>query len=251
MIGRLERLLPATWNTYIEPMVGGAALFFSVRPVGAVLADTNSELIAYYTVLRDDPAGLLRRLRSLTASASRYYSLRASRPRGVMQRAVRFAYLNRLAWNGLYRVNRDGQFNVPIGDRLPAVMWNESDLLKASAALSTARLLAGDFRATLQQATSGDFVFLDPPYPRGSREKVGFNRYASDVFTVSDHRDLADIVSDLTDRSVKVMLTLADADRFEGIYPRHMRRTRFVSKALIACKGSDRRRVTELILTNY
>jgi DNA adenine methylase len=168
-----------------------------------------------------------------------------------MQRAVRFAYLNRLAWNGLYRVNRDGQFNVPIGDRLPSVMWNEADLLKASAALSTARLITGDFRATVQQAASGDLVFLDPPYPRGCRDKVGFNRYARDVFNVSDHHDLADVVVDLTRRSVQVILTLADADRFERIYSRHMRRTRFESKALISCNGSSRRHVTELILTNY
>lgn len=251
MIGKLASLLPPTWNTYVEPMAGGAALFFYARPVRAVLADINSELITYYSVLRDDPVGLIRCLRSLTASPKHYYALRASRPRGEMQRAVRFAYLNRLAWNGLYRVNRSGQFNVPIGDRLPSVMWNEADLLKASTALSTARLVTGDFRATAQQATAGDLVFLDPPYPRGCRETVGFNRYARDFFTVSDHQDLADIVSDMTRRSVKVMLTLADADRFEKIYPRQMHRARVRSKALIACNGSDRRHVAELILTNY
>jgi DNA adenine methylase len=251
MIGRLASLLPRTWRTYIEPMAGGAALFFSSRPVKAILADTNSELITFYTVLRDDPAGLLRRLRSLTASPTHYYALRASRPRGEMQQAVRFAYLNRLAWNGLYRVNRAGHFNVPIGDRLPAVMWNEAELLKASAALSTARLVAGDFRVTLRESASGDFVYLDPPYPRGCRDKVGFNRYASDVFTASDHHDLADIISEMTTRSIKVMLTVRGVNHFEEIYSRQMHRVRFKSKALIACNGADRRNVTELILTNY
>jgi DNA adenine methylase len=232
-------------------MSGGAALFFHVRPAQAVLADINSDLITYYSVLRDNPIELIRRLQSMTASREYYYAIRASRPRGRIQRAVRFAYLNRLAWNGLYRVNREGRFNVPIGDRLPSEMWSEADLLKASSALAKVQLVDSDFRTTASEAGTGDFVFFDPPYPRGCREQVGFNRYSSDVFTVTDHQALADTIADMTRRSVRVMLTLTEADYLEKIYPRSLRRNRFESKALIACNGSDRRNVAELILTNY
>jgi DNA adenine methylase len=251
MVSKLASLLPPRWNRYIEPMSGGAALFFHVQPARAVLADINSDLITYYSVLRDNPTELVRRLQSLTASRDHYYALREFRPRGRIQKAVRFAYLNRLAWNGLYRVNRDGRFNVPIGDRLPAAMWSEANLLRASAVLANARLVNSDFRTTARRAAAGDFVFFDPPYPRGCREQVGFNRYASDVFTVKEHRELADIITDMTRRSVQVMLTLTEADHLEEIYPRSLHRNRFESKALIACNGSDRRNVTELILTNY
>jgi DNA adenine methylase len=241
MISRLAALLPTKWNRYIEPMSGGAALYFHIQPPAAILADINSELITYYTVLRDRPTELISRLASLIASREEYYAMRASSPRTPIARAVRFAYLNRLAWNGLYRVNRRGEFNVPIGDRLPSLMWDKTDLLNASAALGNVRLIAGDFRTTIQEARAGDFVFLDPPYPRGSREQLGFNRYASDFFSESDHHDLA----------VKVMLTLPNKDRFARIYPSELRRTTVRSKSLIAGNGSDRRHVTELILTNY
>jgi DNA adenine methylase len=251
MVNELVSLLPPKWNRYIEPMSGGAALFFHVRPARAVLADINSDLITYYSVLRDNPIELIRRLQTMTASREFYYALRESRPRGRIQRAVRFAYLNRLAWNGLYRVNREGRFNVPIGDRLPAAMWNEANLLRASAVLAKARLVNRDFRTTARHTVSGDFVFFDPPYPRGCREQVGFNRYASDVFTIKDHVELADVIADMTRRSVQVMLTLTEADHLEEIYPRSLHRNRFESKALIACNGSARRNVTELILTNY
>jgi DNA adenine methylase len=232
-------------------MSGGAALFFHVQPSRALLADINSDLITYYSVLRDNPSELIRRLQSLTASREHYYAIRQSRPRGRIQKAVRFAYLNRLAWNGLYRVNRRGHFNVPIGDRLPEAMWSERDLLRASVALSKTRLISGDFRTTARRAAAGDFVFFDPPYPRGCREHVGFNRYASDVFTVEDHRELAEVITDMTQDSIQVMLTLTEAVHLDEIYPRSLRRNRFESKALIACNGSDRRNVAELILTNY
>ncbi len=251
MASKLASLLPSNWNRYVEPMSGGAALFFYVLPARAVLSDLNDELINFYAVLRDRPVQLVRRLKTLRASHESYYALRSSKPRGRIQRAVRFAYLNRLAWNGLYRVNRRGEFNVPIGDRLPPVMWNESDLLNASAALRNAELHTADFRSSARCAAAGDFVFFDPPYPRGSRDQVGFNRYASDFFTVAHHDELARIITDMSRRSVYVMLTLANAEHLDRIYPRSLRRTRVRSKSLIACNSNDRRPVTELILTNY
>jgi DNA adenine methylase len=251
MVNKLANLLPATWNRYIEPMSGGAALFFFIRPERAILADVNDDLITFYTALQNKRRELMRKLRSLTASREQYYAIRASQPRGQIARAVRFAYLNRLAWNGLYRVNRDGQFNVPIGDRLPSVMWNEAELELASTALASAHLICADFRKTAGYARSGDFVFFDPPYPRGCREPVGFNRYTPAVFTAADHRDLASVIERMTERAVRVMLTLLVARHIERIYPRFLRRTRVESKVLIACNGSDRRQVTELILTNY
>jgi DNA adenine methylase len=251
MIGKLAGLLPSRWNRYIEPMSGGAALYFNVRPSQAILADVNSDLINFYTVLRDRPADLTRRLLSMRASRDHYYDLRSSRPRTDINRAVRFAYLNRLAWNGLYRVNRRGEFNVPIGDRLPVTMWDERDLLNASAALAGVQLIAGDFRTTVQEARAGDFVFLDPPYPRGSKERVGFNRYASEFFAMADHQDLAALIEKMTKCSVQVMLTLPRKDHFATIYPSSLRRTTVRSKALIACNGPDRKHVAELILTNY
>jgi len=251
MAERLAETLPSSWENYFEPMAGGAALFFALQPRRAVLADVNSELMNFYRALQTTPRYLIQRLMSLTASRDQYYALRSSRPRGIIQRAIRFAYLNRLAWNGLYRVNRSGDFNVPIGDRLPTVMWSEKELLRASSMLASAELVTGDFRDTVQRAAAGDLVFFDPPYPRGSRDHVGFNRYTSQFFSEKDHRDLACLIGELTRRSVLVVLTIAGTGYLEGLYPRAMRRTLTTSKSLIACNGAGRREVGELILTNF
>lgn len=251
MAPRLASLLPPTWGTYFEPMAGGAALFFFILPSKAILSDVNAELINFYRVLKVSFPELRRRLNKLAASQHAYYAFRKSTPQGRVQRAVRFAYLNRLAWNGLYRVNRAGQFNVPIGDRLPDTMWSMADLSRASRALANATLKVGDFQEVVSRARKGDFVFFDPPYPRGAKDKVGFNRYAVDFFSTRDHELLATLVEELSKRRVKVMLTLANAAHLNELYPDSLRRRLVRSKALIACNGSDRRRVGELVLTNY
>jgi len=251
MMEAIRRQLPKSWNRYFEPMVGGAALFFCICPSTATLSDLNDELMNFYAVLKSLPLELEHRLCGLRASREFYYAIRRSRPRASLQRAVRFAYLNRLAWNGLYRVNRSGHFNVPMGDRLPATLWNFSDLRLASAALANTTLRSGDFADVLRYAREGDFVFLDPPYPRGAIGDVGFNRYAAAFFTAEDHDRLSRVVLRLSERGVKLMLTLANRDGLQARYPKEMKRVLVRSKALIACNGHDRRAVAELILTNY
>ncbi len=232
-------------------MAGGAAFFFFVLPSKAVLSDVNAELINFYRVLRDRFPELRRRLNKLSASEDAYYAFRESNPRGHVQRAVRFAYLNRLSWNGLYRVNRSGKFNVPIGDRLPDTMWSMTDLSRASDALSSARLKVADFREVASLAKKGDFVFFDPPYPRGAKDKVGFNRYTADFFLTEDHQNLAEVIEELSKRRVRVMLTLANVAHLHELYPTSLRRRLVRSKALISCNGNNRKSVGELVLTNY
>jgi DNA adenine methylase len=251
MLTAIAHLLPLSWRRYFEPMAGGAALFFQSRPSRATIADINGELINFYRVLQAQPAPLISRLAKLHACRELYYAMRSSNPASSVDRAVRFAYLNRLAWNGLYRVNRSGHFNVPIGDRLPSTLWDFDELRAASSALSYVSLLTGDFAHVLRYAREGDFVFLDPPYPRGAIGAVGFNRYASSFFTSSDHVRLSSTIKRLTKRGVLVMLALADRADLRGLYPATLRSTRVRSKALIACNGSDRRKVAELILVNY
>lgn len=250
MLDTIAGLLPRSWGRYFEPMAGGAALFFRIRPKRATIADVNADLINFYRVLKSKPAPLLRNMERLDASRELYYSMRQATPATPILRAVRFAYLNRLAWNGLYRVNRNGEFNVPIGDRLPSTLWNFDELRRASAALSDATLLEGDFTHVLRYAKKGDFVFLDPPYPRGAVDG-GFNRYARAFFTADDHIRLSRAITRLSDRGVMIMLALADRPDLRELYPETLRHNVVRSKALIACNGNDRRNVGELILLNY
>lgn len=251
MLDALVEHLPSRWNRYFEPMAGGAALFFRLRPSSATLADINDELINFYTVLQSQADRLVVELSKLKACQDLYYRVRRYNPRTPLRRAVRFAYLNRLAWNGLYRVNRKGLFNVPIGDRLPERLWNFDELRAASSALATATLRTADVVQVLNTARRDDFVFLDPPYPRGAADVTGFNRYSAAVFTTDDHKRLSDGVKRLSSRGVKVMIVVADRAEYRRLYPTEMRTVVVKSKALIACNGGDRRDVAELILVNY
>lgn len=251
MVEELKSLLPKKFDRYLEPMVGGGALFFALQPEKSILADINRDLINYYQVLRDDTDQLLQNLRRLKATTDLYYKLRNYRPRLPLAKAIRFAYLNRLCWNGLYRENLKGHFNVPIGSRLPATMWNIYSLKSAATILSKSQLIHAPFEASLVRARPGDFVFLDPPYPRGAYKSLGFNRYSKKIFSLDSHRKLAQCITALTNRKVKVMLTISNTAEIASIYPKHLHRTHAKSMALISCNGSSRHQIKELILRNY
>lgn len=251
MVRHLVGLLPTRWGNYFEPMLGGGALFFRLAPENAFLADINADLVNFYRVLKSDTDRLIDRLLRLQASNELYYEMRDWNPKNPLLRAIRFAYLNRLCWNGLYRVNRMGEFNVPKGDRNPKKLWQEDHLRRAATALQRAHLSVDDFRWVVRRARKEDFVFFDPPYPRGSRKNTGFNRYTADLFTLSDHVELARVVEELTARGVKVMLTIAGLKQLEQLYPQTMSRTLVRSKTLIACNGDGRRSINEVVLRNY
>ena len=245
----IRKLLPSSWNRYIEPMVGGAAVFLSIGPPSAVLSDINSELINFYEQLRDRPRPLITRMLELTASTSLYYEYRRSMPKSRLERALRFCYLNRLCWNGLYRVNQKGEFNVPIGSRRPAVLWSENNLSAVSEALQSAELRCSDFGRSLRTPKEGDLVFVDPPYPRGA-EGVGFNRYSDKLFNVSEHERLARWLDRLDDRGVFFLVTLSNSEYLEAIYPDRFEKVQIESQSLIGPSAS-RGSVGEIIIRNF
>ena len=247
----LMQLLPEAYERLVEPMVGSAALFFACGAKQAILGDSNSELINFYRVLANRTDELINRLLSLKASRTRYYELRNLRPRGELDRAVRFAYLNRLCWNGLYRVNREGGFNVPIGSRLPSRLWDENHLRCAAAMLRSAELVCGDFELTLKFCKSGDVVYLDPPYPKTNKDSLGFNRYTPAPFSAADHERLARAAIRLHRRGVRVIVSTGSSEAFLSLFPRDFRVIRVTSSSLIACNGSARGPVRETILRNY
>jgi len=231
-------------------MAGGAALFFYLAPPKAILADINPDLINFYMVLKNNTSSLVERLESLRASKALYYGMRKRTPGSRLERAVRFAYLNRLCWNGLHRVNHKGDFNVPIGDRLPKKLWNPALLYRAAKLLQNAKLLKADFETTLLGLNRKDFSFIDPPYPRGAQEGLGFNRYTSDFFSFEDHRRLGRVLKTLDRRGVSLMVTVAPCQEILELYP-EFRRTRLRSKSLISCESTSRRIADEIVLTNY
>jgi len=246
----LRQLMPDSFRRYIEPMAGSAALFFEACPALALLADSNEELINYYKVLRDSPSQLVGRLTDSAASVATYYALRSSKPEDPIERAVRFAYLNRLCWNGVYRVNHNGDFNVPIGSRLPKRPWDPDHLLRCSVALKNADIRCSDVLDSVSSARPGDFIFVDPPYPKGA-SGVGFNRYTAETFSIDDHKRLASTIEAATERGAKVMLVLSKDPKLLRIYNLGLRKRTIPTKSLISCSGQSRGSWSECVLFNY
>lgn len=252
LVRSLIKLMPTRFERFFEPMAGSAALFFGVLPEHPILGDSNGELINYYQVMSSDADRLIPQLMSLQASKDQYYKFRSASPRGDTERAIRFAYLSRLSWNAVYRVNKNGRFNVPIGDRLPESLWDQGHLRECADLLKRAELIHGDFEETAQRAKRGDLVYFDPPYPKHRTMTTSFNRYASSPFKTLELTRLISTVEDLNERGVKLMISSSVDDPFLAAYPNFLIRHPINSRSLISAKTNSRRRgITELVLLNY
>lgn len=206
----LEHLLPrvpSTFGTYFEPFLGGGSLFFAVQPERAVLGDTNRRLVRAYMGVRDRIDQVVDFLRRSPHSKEFFLKLRRWDVDSADDASVAswVIYLNRTCFNGLYRVNRSGQFNVPFGDYVNPRICDEPNLRACSAALTSVEIRHDDFAGVLERAVAGDFVYLDPPYLPISVTS-SFAAYTADGFTLRDHRRLRDVALGLKTRGVRVLI---------------------------------------------
>jgi DNA adenine methylase len=219
MIGALMPRTPASFAVYHEPFVGSGALFFALRPRRAYLSDLNAELINVFEVVRDTPAELIAALEPHVNSREHYQRTRAIHPDSLdpIARAARTLYLNRTGFNGLYRVNSRGLFNVPYGRMkvetfvAPEVIWRSHE------ALADASLRTCDVAAAAAVAERGDFVYLDPPYTRGLGGSHT-HHYQAGGFDDSEHRRLAQLARDLGARGCRVMVSHAECELVRELY---------------------------------
>jgi len=251
IVNQLTNYLPQDFNTYFEPMIGSGAMFFALKPTSAVVADLNPELVNFYKVIKIMPEDFYNSVDQLKASKTTYYRIRNEAPLSPLARAVRFFYLIRLSWNGLYRVNKLGNFNVPFGGRQPKELIALGSVLNISNKLKNTRLVCGDFESTTEMAKRGDLVYFDPPYPKGATYNNGFARYHETGFNFEDHERLAKYARQLMSKGVHVLITEAATHRLLNLYKAdfHIRLVR--SKSLIAADSDHRRVVYESIITSY
>jgi DNA adenine methylase len=202
--------IPRAFERYIEPFLGGGALFFALRPRNSMISDQNPELVHFYRVLRESPLELYAKLKCHADdhSDTYYYKVRSQQPEGSVEKAARFLYLNRVCWNGLFRVNRQGQFNVPRGTKTKVLLPTD-DFLGWAEALGGASICCGDFEESLARSQAGDFVFLDPPYT-ANHNLNGFRRYNEKIFSWKDQRRLAELAKGAVRRGAFVAITNAD-----------------------------------------
>ncbi len=220
LLPELRKYIPDQFHRYIEPMVGAGAMFFDLQPENAILADSNEELINAYIVVRDNVNELIKMLKKYVNNEEFYLEIRSQNISELtdIQRAARLIYLNKTCFNGLYRVNKQGQFNVPFGHRKNPKICDEYNLRAASKVLATAKIIHGDYLAILgKYAQPGDFIFLDPPYhPVGAYSD--FKRYTKEFFYEEDHIALRDEVDRLVKNGCYVLLTNSSTEFVRKLY---------------------------------
>jgi DNA adenine methylase len=249
LLPELRKRVPRDFRTYIEPFVGSACLFFDLQPRGAVLSDLNGELMTAYRSVKRDPTLVIDALRRLTRGKRAYYSIRRICPSslGDTERAARFLYLNRFCFNGLYRTNRAGVFNVPYGPPTKPLTRFEDDVVAASRILGFADLLSGDFADAVELTERGDFVYLDPPYVLDERRV--FSEYLPGSFTSADLERLASALETIEARGATFLLSYVDSAEARKLV-RGWKHTRVWTRRNIAGFAANRRGDSEILASN-
>ena len=236
---------PRTFRRYYEPFLGGGAVFFLLAPRSSLLADINKDLINTYECVRAAPEEIIARLKRLSIGKEQFYRIRRSNPTTPLLRAVRFLYLNRTAFNGIYRVNQSGQFNVPFGCKPGTVLCDSEAIRSASQILSHTTLQARDFEATLTAAGTDDLIYADPPYTT-VHDNNGFRRYNESIFSWSDQVRLAGAVRAAVLRGATAVVSNAHHADLRELY-RGFRTASLTRASCIAGESRFRRPVEEHI----
>ena len=249
LLPKLGQFWDGSFERYIEPFMGSACLFFSLQPTDALLSDINEGLVSAFKVVRNQPDNLARCLKHMARGKRSYYRIRALDPGrlSTLEGAARFIFLNRFCFNGLYRTNLKGNFNVPFGAAKSGCLPDLRRLREASRLLQYAAIRCSDFEEALQHAKSGDFVYLDPPFAVSNRRV--FKEYGPRMFMASDLGRLADLLERLDAKGVAFVVSYAYCAEALRLFRAWPKQKVFVNRN-IAGFGSFRRRAAELLVTN-
>lgn len=253
LLGQFQPHFPpkGSYQRYFEPFFGGGAVFFHLKSPQSYLFDLNEELIALYQVIREDVEGLIETLRQHRNEEAYFYQVRALDPGTLtpVEQAARFIFLNRTCYNGLYRVNRRGQFNVPFGRYDNPTICDPRKLRAASAALQNAHLKVADFALVLELARSGDLIYFDPPYePLSSTSN--FTSYTRGGFSSEEQRRLAEVYRELDALGCLLMLSNSTADLIQELY-RDYQLHEISARRAINSKAEGRGVIIEYLVTNF
>lgn len=219
LLPQLSNYWSATNRRYIEPFFGSGALYFSLCPARAILSDLNSELVDMYKTLREDPEGVYSYIEQMEPTKDNYLSWRSMVPANLqpMQRCARFIFLNRNCFNGLFRTNQAGQFNVPFSGQRTGSMPAKNEFLSIAKQLNDAAMICGDFEEiVLKNARKGDLVYLDPPYAQANVRI--FSQYGPDVFGLDDLSRLKKMLHILDNKGIDFVLSYAFCEEAEDLF---------------------------------
>lgn len=242
-------LLPADFNRYIEPFLGSGAVFFHLQPKQALIGDINPDILSVYLGLKNNWKFVKRSLQhhQRMHSDKYYYKVRSKNPREILEQASRMIYLNRTCFNGIYRVNVNGHFNVPRGTK-DAVILDTDDFEKISEALKHASIHFGDFEELIDKAAENDFVFADPPYTVRHNHN-GFIKYNENLFSWQDQKRLSKALIRARDRGAKIVCTNAKHNSIQNLYRGKGFNLKTVSRySSISASSESRKQFEELVI---
>lgn len=257
LAAEIEKMIPKSFSTYYEPFIGGGAIFFSIQPKKAVINDYNSELINVYNVVRDYPEKLIEDLKKHKNNADYFYALRSVdrdenfNKLSEIQRASRVIYLNKTCYNGLYRVNKSGEFNTPFGNYKNPNIVNEPTIRAVSKHLNlnNIKMLNVDFSDSLKNIRKGSFVYFDPPYDPVSKSS-NFTGYVEGGFGEPEQIRLRDKCIELDKKGVKFLLSNSDTPFVNELYS-GFNIKKVNAKRSINSDASKRGDVSEVLIRNY
>jgi len=241
---------PGELKRYIEPFCGSASLFFLLEPSESILADINPELINALRLIRTRSSAVMEKYESLPDDRDFFYLIRSLQPATLSktERAARFLYLNRLCFNGLYRTNKLGQFNVPYSGQRNSRPLLKTEIVKAGVLLKNCEILSTDFRATIERSKKGDFLYVDPPY--ASNEQNQFCEYDANSFGVKDIEDLWSALKSADKRGVKFMLSYTECTEIKKFADYWSSESIQVRRNIAGFAG-HRKTAKEVVIKNY
>ena len=248
LVKRGYQIAPPGYKRYIEPFLGGAAVFFSLPEVPYIISDLNPELINCYNAIKADFRKVERHLRLHQSKHcdDYYYQVRKAQPQEECIKAARFLYLNRTCWNGLYRVNLQGKFNVPRGTKNKVIL-DSDNFENVAKRLSKGEIFCQDFEKTLSLSGEGDFVFIDPPYT-DNHNLNGFLKYNERIFSWKDQERLKEAITSAVGRGAMITMTNANHDSIRKLYASMCEIEEIERNSVIAGRSSYRRVTTEILM---
>jgi len=263
LVAELLKHLPKEFNNYYEPFVGGGALFFELYNSGflknrqVLLSDINEELINSYKVIRDYPTKLIEQLKEFKAKHSKefYYQIRELDRNENYQnldkitKAARFIYLNRTCFNGLYRVNKKGEFNVPMGRYKNPQIVDEKNIFAVSQALQNVTIQHCDYKEVLKYANGNDFIYFDPPY-YPITETANFTSYTQEEFLEKEQTELYETFKELSNRRCFILESNSDTDFIKNLYKEFTMKEVLANRA-INSNGGKRGKIIEVLIRNF
>lgn len=249
LLKHIDEFMPVNgFNQYHEPFIGGGSIFFHVSPQISFISDLNHELIEAYSGIKDDVELVIKHLKTFKNTKEDYYRIRTQKFRSSAKRAARFIYLNQTSFNGIYRVNLKGEYNVPYGNRNNYKIDYEN-LRNVQTSLQNTQIVCSDYYESLNNVKKGDLVFLDPPYTVTHNDN-GFIKYNKKLFCLEQQYSLAEMIQEIKQLGAYYILTNAAHPQVREIFDTGDRIIELERASLVGGKNAKRGKYAELIITN-